>query len=67
LEIFYSNPELRKKYFSYDAYVNKNNFLKSNISVFNKIRYEKDSYFVVKFLDNFSDFNFELLVPIYNN
>lgn len=66
LEVFYTDNEFKKKYFSYDTYIDKKFYLESISTDFSSLKYDKDSFFVIKFLNNFSDFDFSN-VSIYFN
>ena len=58
LEVFYTDNEVKNKFFSIDTYLEKKDYLNTISSSFQALTFDKDMYYIIKFLNNFQCFNF---------
>ncbi len=67
INLFYIDKEIRKKYFLIETYLEKKSFLQSISKEFYAIKYDKDSFFIIKLLNYFADFDFAKIKIHFNN
>lgn len=66
LENFYNTKETRNKYFKLEKGVLKKEFLENKIEWFKSLN-NNEILFIIDFLDLFENFEFEKILPAYNN
>lgn len=67
LEKIFFDKEIRQKYFTFDNYLDKNQYLQEILPEIKNIKYNKDTYFIINFLNHFSEFNFWAKINWYVN
>lgn len=67
LEVFYTENEVKNNYFLLNTYLEKKEYLNSISSSFQALIFDKDMYFIIKFLNYFQNFDFEKIEIHFNN
>lgn len=67
LEAFHTDNNIKKSFFSFDTYIEKKDYLESISTDFMSLKYDKDIYFIIKFLNHFSQFDFSQIHLYFNN
>lgn len=67
IEVFYTCEDIKKRFFSFDTYIEKKEYLETLVKDFTLLKYDKDYFFVIKFLNHFDGFDFTKIKLHFNN
>lgn len=67
LEVFYTDKNIKNNYFLLETYLEKKDYLNAISSSFQSLTFDKDMYYIIKFLNYFQNFDFEKIELHFNN